>query len=195
MNNFTKVICLPLLLNISLGFSSEIFLNDEEFQKLYCQPSSTFKQDEKKNIELSLGKKFGDIRSCALVNKGIRILTHTKGFALFFPKKTWKEFDVQVNDSLTMVEGKECWIINSDYTFIKVDINADEVDEEEMKKYISSDAIIQLNKTKDFALRNFVNNLGAYPDSHYFSIGSYLDNPNMHRPFRFRLGGGFRIEF
>jgi len=40
-----------------------------------------------------------------------------------------------------------------------------------------------------------MNNPQLYPDSSYNTIGSYLLNPKMPRPFRIRLGGNFKIRF
>lgn len=140
------------------------------------------------------GKKFGDLRGVRVVAEGIRILSHTGGFAVFLPPKIWRELDFQVPISFPENNEASCWIADKNFVFLKIDTIASEL-EGSTRDYISDDLEVALNKIESFVNENFFEDRRARPDSNYFTHGSFEDYPDMPRPIRFRLGGNFYYRF
>lgn len=42
------------------------------------------------------GKKFGVLKGAKVIDQNVRILSHTRGFAVFLPKEFWRKLDYQV---------------------------------------------------------------------------------------------------
>lgn len=165
--------------------------------KLVCHVNPK-KQDpvasDIKEVEAWSGKKFGELRGFRIIDKGVGILSHTGGFAIFLPEEVWRPLDFQVGISFPENEESSCWIAKKKSAFLKVDITPSEL-EGSYKDYASANLEIALNKVESFVRKNIFHNPQAYPDSTYFTHGSFKDNPDMPRPFRFRLGGNFRFQF
>ena len=140
------------------------------------------------------GKRFGEFRGYRIVAEDIRILSHTGGFAIFLPPDFWKKLDHQVPLSVPKQENTACWIAGKNFTFVKVDTDPSEL-EDSHKDYVNTDVEVALNKIESFVRKNYFENPQAYPDSEYFTYGSFLENPSLPRPFRLRLGGDFQYQF
>lgn len=151
--------------------------------------------DMKAVSEWTGGKLFGKYRGHRTLDNGITILSHTGGFAVFLPPEVFHKFDIQVPISYAPDNGKECWIAGKGFGFVKVDIRPEQVVDEESKKYFAKDIKTSLDKIEEFVMKNFVNASQLYPDSSYFTHGSYVNNPDMARPFRLRMGGNYHISF
>lgn len=141
------------------------------------------------------GKIFGKYKGHRSLDDGTNILSHSGGFAVFFPPHVFHKFDIQVPISHCPNNDKECWIAGKGFGFIKVDVKPEDVDDAECLKYVANDVNIALDKIEQFVSKNFVNRAQLYPDSDYFTHGSYIKNPNMPRPFRLRMGGNYRVNF
>ncbi len=139
------------------------------------------------------GKRFGTLRGVRVIEQDIRILSHSGGFAVFLPNKMWRRLDHQVPLNSADQEDSACWIADKDFAFLKVDIDST-IAQGSDKEYVSENLEVALNKIHEFVRKNFFENKQAYPDSEYFSYGSFLDKPNMPRPFRLRLGGDFHYQ-
>ena len=87
-----------------------------------------------------------------------------------------------------------CWLIDKTYRYLKIDLDKNELEEED-KDYVNNDIDVREKKVREFVIRNFVGHPQLFPDSDYFTIGSYIRNPNMFRPRRIRLGGRYIIKF
>lgn len=64
--------------------------------KQVCLISSKSKSENSKDmcdVETWSGKKFGEFKAYCVIEKNIRILSHTKGFAIFLPKDFWRKLD------------------------------------------------------------------------------------------------------
>lgn len=165
--------------------------------KLVCQVNSKEQNPNAGDIsEVAkwCGKKFGELRGVRTIDKGIRILSHTGGFAVFLPKEVWRPLDYQVTISFPEIKDTSCWIADRESAFVKVDITRSELEGSD-KEYASENLEVALNKVEEFVRNNFLDNRQAYPDSSYFTHGSFKDNPDMPRPFRVRLGGDFHYKF
>ena len=166
--------------------------------KLVCLVDSKKKADPStKTIEAVArwtGKRFGELRGHRIIDKDVRILSHTGGFAIFLPEELWRKLDYQVPLTFPENESSECWIAGRGFAFIKCDVNPSEV-EGSGRDFISDNLETALAKIETFARKNFFDNRQAYPDSSYFTHGSFKDSPDMPRPFRLRLGGNFRYQF
>jgi len=138
---------------------------------------------------------FGKYRGHRVLNNGIRLLSHTGGFALFIPPEIFHKFDKGVRISLPPDMALECWIAGKGYAFVKVDVRAELLEDDSGKLYIDDDLEVALDRIEKFTFDNYVNAPQLYPDSDYFTIGSYLMNPDAPRPFRIRLGGEHSVRF
>lgn len=144
-----------------------------------------------KEIENWTGKKFGVYKGYRILKEDICILSHSKGFAAFFPPEFWRKLDHSVPISMSEVDEAECWIAGKNFTFVKFDPGPSEV---LFNDFLSDNINTALNRIEAFIHTNFFDNLQAYPESTNFSYGSMIDNPNMFRPFRARLGGEFSFK-
>jgi hypothetical protein len=68
------------------------------------------------------GLPFGNLIGVRILQKNVRILLHSKGFAVFFPSEVWRNFDIEIPLCFPQTENT-CWIARKDFTFIRVDIN------------------------------------------------------------------------
>jgi hypothetical protein len=141
------------------------------------------------------GKNFGAYRGHRVLDNKMIILSHTGGFAVFFPPEVFHRFDVQVPITRSTNPENACWIAGKGYGFLKMDVTLDPGISEETKKYIADDIDVALNKIEEFVNKNFVSARGLTPDSEWNTHGSYVRNPDMPRPFRFRLGGDYHLKF
>lgn len=91
-------------------------------------------------------------------------------------------------------EDSECWAASKGMAIVKFDIEPAELDDDN-KDYASADINVAIKKIESFVIKNFFENRQAYPDSSYFTHGSFKDHPEMPRPFRIRLGGDFVYQF
>jgi hypothetical protein len=162
-------------------------------KKVCAQPKQTAPENIR-DVAVWSGKKFGELRGHRTIEKNIRILSHTGGFAIFLPPDLWRRLDFQVPLVFPENEDAECWIAGKGFALVKFDVDLSALDEE-VKEYASADPATALNKIEGFAKKNFFENRQAYPDSSYFTHGSFKDNPNMPRPFRMRFGGNFQYQF
>lgn len=173
----------------------QTFSSDEKFL-LWCDRDIT--EEESKQIIPLLKEKttkdYKKILRFTLLESGIRIVLHQGGFGLFIPSKLWRKYDVSVDKWLVMME-KECFLADKSFAFSKFDIDPLHLESKLAKTYGSDDLKVRLETIKTFALNNFVNGVQLYPESDYFTIGSYLDAPQVPRPFRIRLGGPFKLKF
>lgn len=168
-----------------------MFLSDKEFDTKSLNDATT---DDCKELAKCLEKKYERILKLSITKEGCRVIISDDGFTLLFPTSVWHKFDVQVNNYLNIVENA-CWACDTGYTFVKINVNKSEMDDPKMLVYCDDDASKRLTAVTGFLNRNFINNTQAYPDSEYFTIGSYLKSPDIPRPFRMRMGGGFKISF
>ncbi len=141
------------------------------------------------------GKLFGKYRGHRTLANGIKILSHTGGFAVFLPPEVFHQFDIQVPISYAANAEKACWIAGKGFGFVKVDVTPEQLQDDESKKYIASDVEKALDKIAEFVKKNFVHAAQLRPDSDYFTHGSYIKNPDMARPFRLRMGGNYHINY
>jgi hypothetical protein len=153
-----------------------------------------FKAGNIKDIADWSGKKFGEIRGHRVIDRNIRILSHTGGFAIFFPSTIWRDLDSQVPLSFPLNPNSSCWIADRDFAIIKIDADPSQLAGAD-RDYVSEKIDVALNKIETFVRKNFFENGQAYPDSDYFTHGSFKDDPNMPRPIRFRLGGNFHFQY
>ncbi|VBB18118.1 hypothetical protein YASMINEVIRUS_581 [Yasminevirus sp. GU-2018] len=173
------------------------FLPDKEFSEIVAKGVEFITDDHCNKLTDSLEKKYAKILKVGITKGGCRIVLSDDGFTILFPENVWHKFDVQLNDRLTIVE-RDCWACDTTYTFVKVLFDKNEVIDEfnqYLLDYISDNLDKRMNAVVNFLNKNFIDNPRAYPDSEYFTIGSYLKNPQMPRPFRMRLGGNFRVSF
>lgn len=175
----------------SLNYQMTKFLSDKEFIEHSLKDVTS---NECQELSKCLEKKYGKILKTSITSEGCRVIVSDDGFTILFPASVWHKFDVQVNDYLVIVE-RECWACDTSYTFVKIIVNKADIDDPQMLVYCDDDVMKRLNAVIGFLNKNFINNTQAYPDSEYFTIGSYLKNSNTPRPFRMRLGGRFRISF
>jgi len=160
--------------------------------------NSMFANTDMKAIsEWTDGKNFGMYKGHRTLENGINILSHTGGFAVFFPPEIFHKFDYTVPISRPKTTEGECWIAGKGFGFVKVDVTLEQLKTDEHKKYIADDPKAALDKIEEFVNKNFRDARGLYPDSEstYFTHGSVISNPNMMRPFRFRMGGDYNITF
>lgn len=140
------------------------------------------------------GKKFGELRGYRIIDKDVRLLSHTGGFAIFLPGDLWRKLDYEISLGFPVNEDSKCWIADKGFAFVKIDINPSEV-EAINRDYISDDLTVVLDKVESFAIRNFLENEQAFPDNDSFTYGSFLDKPNIDRTVRTSLEGNFQYRF
>lgn len=169
------------------------FVDDKIFIEKYVKQNN-FIENELQIIEGNTNKKFGTLLKCGYLDR-IRILLSENGFSIWFPPEIYRHYDIQATNYLNTTESKiDMWIAKGDYYFVK--IFCDKADlENDKKQYMDDDLEIRMEIIKNFVIKNFISNYQIYPDSDYFTIGSYLDCPQTSRPFRWRLGGNYKIEF
>ena len=159
-------------------------------------PQGLFANTDMKAVsEWTGGKIFGTYRGHRTLDNGIKILSHTGGFAVFLPPKVFHGFDIQVPISHAPDPDKGCWIAGKGFGFVKVDVTPEELKDEESRKYIAKELEKALDKIGDFVKKNFINAPKLYPDSEYFTHGSFVKNPNGARPFRLRMGGNYNLRY
>ena len=134
---------------------------------------------------------FGVLQDVFAMSAVVRILLTSNGFTIFFAPQLWHTWDIQVDPCLQRMDGS-CWIADSHWRFIKMILTPEEMEPRD-QPYMSADLEVRRKRVVQFINEAFLHNGQATPDSSYFSIGSYLDNPNMPRPFRLRLGGSFSL--
>ena len=139
------------------------------------------------------GKIFGKHRGHRKLGNGIRILSHTGGFAVFFPPEVFHKFDIQVSISYPPDSNAECWIAGKGFGFMKMDVFKEQLQDDDTRAYIHDDISIALDRIEKFCKINFTNARGLYPDREHFTHGSYIRNSDMPRPLRTRLGGNYHI--
>jgi hypothetical protein len=142
-------------------------------------------------------KQYGErIFAAFTVKEGLRCLLTSSGFTVFIAPELFHLFDEQADRYLTLGphEQDECWIARGTWAFVKLDVQADQLGPA-IAAYADPDIEVRKRKVHEFALRNFVNNPQLFPGKEYFTIGSYLREPEKVRPMRYRRGGDFRVVF
>ncbi len=104
------------------------------------------------------GKKFGELRGHRIIDKNVRILLHTGGFALFFPHELHRKFDHLIPISYPENDQVECWIATKGFAFLKFDIDSENLAPQD-KDYASDDLETALLKIEGFVRRNFFSQL------------------------------------
>jgi len=64
------------------------------------------------------GKKFGELLGYRFIDKNVRILSHTEGFAIFLPEDIWGKLNYQVPISFPEKKIPSCWIADKNFAFM-----------------------------------------------------------------------------
>lgn len=92
--------------------------------------TSNIKAGDIKEIANWTGRQFGEYRGHRIIDKDIRILSHTGGFAIFLPHDFWRALDCWVNNIfLPENNNSPCWIAGKGFAYIKVDVDPSKLEE------------------------------------------------------------------
>ena len=143
-------------------------------------------------IEFMDGKVITKIERCGIYHN-IPYLLLPDGFVVIFPFDVYRKFDKTVNCFLSCATST-CWLGTDKDTFHKIIVSPEELSISDMR-YVARDIAVRECAVRDLIQKNFVTHPQLYPESDYFTIGSFMDHPNMPRPMRLRLGGSYSISF
>lgn len=184
---------------IEFDEGSDVEIEEVEFES---DTIRTFKSatvlTEKEMYELTLwagcSHPFGTYRGHKELANGVRLLSHSKGFAVFFPREVFYPYDIQVPILLSDNDINSCFIAGAGFGYIKVDVDIKHVNTADEKRYVDPNVEVALNRIEKFVHDNFVKKSGLYPESEYFSIGSYITHPDDVRPSRIKRGGDYQLD-
>ena len=170
------------------------YLDNSAYEKK-CRTPELLDRTDLWDLQQWLKKPLGKLDRCYLSPDGVRIVVYSGGFAIFIPPQIWRKFDVQVSRYLNQGEAGASWVADETYSWLNIIIINWNIQVPTLLDYISEDPDVVLAKVTGFVESNFITNPLAQPESPEFSMGSYLDDPDLPRHWRTRRNGNFRLRF
>lgn len=208
-NNFNSIICNPINdvdvdnstcdMSITITENANIYINDSCFVDFNISNINSANEMKYRNVLENITQKFfGKLLATKLFQKNIRILISDSGFSIWFPFTYYSTFHIDLHEYLVALPSKtQCWLVNNNYAYIKVDINPDDLIGNDIS-YADPDMNTRMKKIEEFVTKNFINNKLLFPLLPEQAIGRCLEFPKMPRPIKRNNGDTkikYRIEF